>query len=341
MSAPDTFAELYSRHADAVFACVVSILRNRDEAQDVVQEVFLQAWRQAAAYRSSRGSVASWLNCIARSRAIDRLRRAGRAVHEARPASETTTAGDSLHSVVHREQIERLRMAWVRLTPANRRLLDLVYEEGMSHSAIATLLQQPVGTVKTRIRQAVKMLRRHIDQASVEKLRRPSNQDGDHSLPFTIMAEEKLVNLPLAEPTRQDRIGGHLVGLRVLVVDDDTEVLRLTSAVLRRFGAISLTCSSSRSALEEIDKSRSEVMIVDLAMPEEDGYSFLGRARAWAADRHRRIAPAAAFTSSASELERSRALIAGFDAYLTKPVHPLALLSAVAALSQREQPLMK
>jgi RNA polymerase sigma-70 factor (ECF subfamily) len=157
-------AELYDRHARPVFSLALRILQERTEAEDVVQEVFAQAWTQAARYDTARGAVAAWLLNMTRSRAIDRLR-SKRARPEA--AADAGTSLDEMPGggvaqdtqLLSDEQVARLRSALGELPALQRIALELAYYEGLTHAEIADRLEQPLGTVKTRIRQAMITLR--------------------------------------------------------------------------------------------------------------------------------------------------------------------------------------
>jgi RNA polymerase sigma-70 factor (ECF subfamily) len=160
------FAELYDRHARLVYSLALRILQERADAEDVVQEVFAQVWAQAGRYDASRGAVAAWMLMLTRSRAIDRLR-----ARRARP--ETAAAADHAESVVDlaaaqdvellsAEQVARLQRAVAELPEAQRTALELAYYEGLTHTEVAARLAEPLGTVKTRIRQAVIKLRESL-----------------------------------------------------------------------------------------------------------------------------------------------------------------------------------
>src|SRR5262245_49069811 len=156
-------AELYDRHARMVFSLALRIVQNRADAEDVVQEVFAQAWSQAGRYASSRGAVGAWLLMLARSRAIDRLR-----AKRARPdqgADETAvwnvadTGAPQDLQLLTAEQVRLLQSALKELPEPQRQALELAYYEGLTHTEVADRLREPLGTVKTRIRQAVMKLR--------------------------------------------------------------------------------------------------------------------------------------------------------------------------------------
>ncbi len=148
---------LYDRHAGRVLWLARRILDNSGDAEDIVQEVFLQAWNQRHRYDETRGAVVTWLLLIARSRALDRVR-AARARVDA--AAVRVEAASSLSSVTADPLMRiRVRVALASLPAAQRLVLELAYFGGYTHSEIATLLTQPLGTIKTRIRLAMRKLR--------------------------------------------------------------------------------------------------------------------------------------------------------------------------------------
>ena len=158
---PEAVGELYDRHAPHVYALARRILRRDSDAEDVVQEVFAQAWRSAAAYDRSRGTILAWLLTMTRTRAIDRLR-----MRDSRPQGDNTRLPDisdggtpAIDLLIADEQRDRVRGALDELPPQQRVPLELAYYEGLSQSAIAERLSQPLGTIKTRIRTALGSLR--------------------------------------------------------------------------------------------------------------------------------------------------------------------------------------
>lgn len=155
---------LYDRFGGTVFAVALRVTGNRGEAEDITQEVFTRAWKEAATFDRARGSAAAWLITLARNRAIDLVRsRTRRVRHEDEQSSEEPTlvepASTPEAAVGDAERAAAVRVALDALRPEQRQVLELAYFNGLSHSEIAERLQQPLGTVKTRIAQAVKRLR--------------------------------------------------------------------------------------------------------------------------------------------------------------------------------------
>lgn len=160
----EAFSALYDRHASTMMALALRIVRDRRDAEEVVQDAFVQAWRQAARFDGARGSVGAWLVTMTRSRALDRLRRRGPvAVTEITentlvtpPTEDTPAIGVAVRKVLD------------TLPPEQRRALELAYFDGMSQSEIAAHTGDPLGTVKTRVRLGLGRLRDalHVGAAS-------------------------------------------------------------------------------------------------------------------------------------------------------------------------------
>jgi RNA polymerase sigma-70 factor (ECF subfamily) len=144
---------LYDRYAGLVNGLALRILRDPSDAEDVVQDVFVQAWRQADRFDPSRGSPEAWICTLARTRALDRLRRRVSRREEPAEAAPGTTA------TPRNVEILAVRKALDELSANQRRALELAYYEGLTQSEIAERLGEPLGTVKTRIRTAMIRLR--------------------------------------------------------------------------------------------------------------------------------------------------------------------------------------
>lgn len=156
---------LYDRMYSVVHAVAARILRQTDDVEDVVEDVFWQAWRQAGRYRQERGSVRTWLATIARSRALDRhrvLERLGEVPFDDSPIDDVArrvAVDDSAPDSDHAERFIMLREALALLPAAQREALELGYFHGLSQTQIAARTRQPLGTVKSRVRQGMRTLR--------------------------------------------------------------------------------------------------------------------------------------------------------------------------------------
>jgi len=156
-------AELYDRHATAVYSLALRVVRRQEDAEDVTQQVFTQAWRTSARYDASRGVVAAWLLMMTRSRAIDCVRRRNPArdgvSDDERLAAIPDPGPNVEYAVATREQVERVRTAIEALPAEQRMAVELAYYDGLTQSEIAARTATPLGTVKTRVRSALQTLR--------------------------------------------------------------------------------------------------------------------------------------------------------------------------------------
>lgn len=157
---------LYDRWSPLVHSVVARIAGDADDAEELVEETFLQAWRQAGRYEGTRGGVSTWLVVIARSRALDRVRLAGHRRAAAEPLENAEAAGTLLpdtHTPLAAAEIAETRQmvhaAMEKLPADQRETLDLAYFGGLSQSEIAGMTGQPLGTVKTRCRLGLQRLR--------------------------------------------------------------------------------------------------------------------------------------------------------------------------------------
>jgi len=166
MVAGDTRAleELYDRHGDLLYSLVRRILSRAEDAEDAIQEIWLQAWRGARTYDPKRGTVCGWLVSIARSRAIDRLRSEGsrkRAV-DAAGVDAPDPPESPAESAVDQERRQHVDQAMSQLDPQHREVLELAYFAGLSQSEISERLGAPLGTVKSWTRQALSRLEKLV-----------------------------------------------------------------------------------------------------------------------------------------------------------------------------------
>ncbi len=154
-------AQVYDRYRVILFGLLLRILNNRQEAEDVLQEVFLQVWRRAADFDENRGRPFTWLVTLARSRAIDRLRSlaARERVALAGAREESEAISDAASDAYRSEQRGLVTAALAQLPDEQQRPLMLAYFEGLTQSEIAARLGTPLGTVKTRMRTGMIKLR--------------------------------------------------------------------------------------------------------------------------------------------------------------------------------------
>jgi RNA polymerase sigma-70 factor (ECF subfamily) len=154
-------AELYDRYRAILFGLLMRILNNREEAEDVLQEVFLQVWRKATDFDENRGRPFTWLVTLARSRGIDRLRTLAsrERVAEAGAKEVSEEVSDAATDAFKSEQRGLVTKALSQLPDEQKRPLMLAYFDGLTQSEIATRLGAPLGTVKTRMRTGLIRLR--------------------------------------------------------------------------------------------------------------------------------------------------------------------------------------
>jgi RNA polymerase sigma-70 factor (ECF subfamily) len=167
----DAFDLIYERHADAAFSLAYRISGSRAAAEEVAQDAFLALWRNGARYEQNRGSVRNWILGIVHNRAIDALRRAVR--HESRRAgdeglAERLMAPDRTdEEVSRRQEAGTIRTLLDDLPADQRRVIELAYFAGFTHTEIAAMLEIPVGTVKGRMRLGLDKLRLRMEISGV------------------------------------------------------------------------------------------------------------------------------------------------------------------------------
>jgi RNA polymerase sigma-70 factor (ECF subfamily) len=163
------FEAIYDRHGSAAFSLAYRIAGNRNAAEDIVQEAFLSVWRSGVRYQPERGNLRSWLLSVVHNRAIDWLRRT--AVHTKRQVDaegiEERKAAPELTDVeaVRRQEARTVRSAMEQLPQDQLRVVELAYFGGFTHSQIAEVLGEPLGTVKGRMRLALDKMRDGLGEA--------------------------------------------------------------------------------------------------------------------------------------------------------------------------------
>ncbi len=163
MAAGDQLAlhALYERAHRVVFTLIMRLTANRETAEELTIDVFHDVWRRASGYDAANGTVLGWIMNQARSRAIDRLRFENRKKRsdggEAQPEAEP--AADPCDVIALRQQGDALRVALAALTPDERQAIETTFFGGLTHAEAAARLNQPLGTIKTRIRSGLHKLR--------------------------------------------------------------------------------------------------------------------------------------------------------------------------------------
>jgi RNA polymerase sigma-70 factor (ECF subfamily) len=166
----EAFEQLYERHSRIVYALVLRILQQGSTAEEVVQDVFLQVWRNARHYDEQRGPFIPWLLTLARNRALDRLRlkserqrRQEAQTEEFPPILEVPQFEQNLDE---KRRAERVRALMASLHPQQKKAIELAFFEGLSHSEIAAALKEPLGTVKSWIRNGLMRLKEGLQATS-------------------------------------------------------------------------------------------------------------------------------------------------------------------------------
>lgn len=163
------FAQFYDATSRSVFGIVLHVLKDRAQAEEVTQEIYVEAWRTVSQFDASLGTPSAWVNTMAHRRAVDRVRSSDRsAARDQRhfEAGSSQTALDTADLVVQADEGQRVRDALSTLPEVQRTALHLAYFEGRSYREVAEFLEVPLGTVKTRIRDAMKRLKGQLGEAS-------------------------------------------------------------------------------------------------------------------------------------------------------------------------------
>lgn len=158
---------LYDRYGKLVYSTAIAILNNVEEAEDVTQETFLRLWQRSEIYQPQRGSLSAFLITLTRSRSLDRIRSRSASQNKIKRiqtfTEDVSTYNPPLEFVTLEERSHYVHTALNQLSPADRQILETAYYEGLSQSEIAAREGIPLGTVKSRARQALKKLRVLLD----------------------------------------------------------------------------------------------------------------------------------------------------------------------------------
>jgi RNA polymerase sigma-70 factor (ECF subfamily) len=168
---PDALSEIYDRFGKIVFSVILRVVHDSATAEDLTQETFLRVWNRVQAFDAERGKFGPWLLAIARNRAIDYIRsvegRSQQNSFELHTSESPHLFVTMEEDVINTDRGRRLKAAFEKLNPNQRSVIELAYFEGLSQSETAARLKQPLGTVKTWTRSALKILRDAIGVETV------------------------------------------------------------------------------------------------------------------------------------------------------------------------------
>jgi RNA polymerase sigma-70 factor (ECF subfamily) len=159
---PRALGELYDRYGRLAFSLILRIVRDVGIAEDLVQETFLRVWNRVGGFDADKGAIGPWLLAVARNRAIDYLRSASgreRNSLELEESEHPSLYRDMESQIFQSDRARRVRAALQKLSPQYRQVIELAYFEGLSQTEMAERMGQPLGTVKTWVRTALKILR--------------------------------------------------------------------------------------------------------------------------------------------------------------------------------------
>lgn len=177
---PDLFARISAREAAALsdlhrltahrlFAIILNVLKNRQEAEDALQDVFLKVWKNASSYSPALGSPLSWLITIARNSSYDRYRKRTRLAAQHETSQQDLTEMASSHQpqraddfILSNERSEKIRSALQSLAPDQRTAIELAFFSGHTQQEVSEKLGVPLGTIKARIRRGMESLKPHL-----------------------------------------------------------------------------------------------------------------------------------------------------------------------------------
>jgi len=167
---PQALAELYDRYGAVTYSLILRVVRDTGIAEDLVQETFLRVWNRVSGFDAQKGSIGPWLLAVARNRAIDYLRSAGGRERNAVEYEETDHPSlycDMEKDILASDKARKVKSAIDKLPANYRQVIELAYFEGLSQTEMAARMGQPLGTVKTWVRTALKNLRDELAVVSV------------------------------------------------------------------------------------------------------------------------------------------------------------------------------
>jgi RNA polymerase sigma-70 factor (ECF subfamily) len=166
---PRAMGDLYDRFGKLAYSVIVSVVRDSGTAEDLVQETFLRVWNRIQGFEAGRGALGPWLLAIARHRAIDHVRsmssRMDRSSFRFDAREHPSLFVDMEGDVLNSDRVRIIRQALAKLNENQRRVIELAYYEGLSQTEMAERMGQPLGTVKTWVRSALKNLRDDLGEA--------------------------------------------------------------------------------------------------------------------------------------------------------------------------------
>jgi RNA polymerase sigma-70 factor (ECF subfamily) len=167
---PQALGELYDRYGRLAYSLILRVVRDTGIAEDLVQETFLRVWNRVQAFDAQKGGIGPWLLAVARNRAIDYLRSAGGRERNAVEFEETDHPAlyiDMEQGILASDKARVVKRAVEKLSSHQRQVIELAYFEGLSQTEMAERMGQPLGTVKTWVRTALKNLRDELGAAAV------------------------------------------------------------------------------------------------------------------------------------------------------------------------------
>src|SRR2546429_157712 len=165
---PHVMSDLYNRFGRVTYSVIFRVVRDTATAEDLVQETFLRVWNRGPSFDAERGALGPWILTVARNRAIDHLRsNEGRMSAGALELDRLETPGNFSRfddRALTLDRARRLKSAFEKLTPTQKTVIEMAYYEGLSQTEMAERMKQPLGTVKTWVRTALKTLRHELTQ---------------------------------------------------------------------------------------------------------------------------------------------------------------------------------